>query len=266
MVLPRHGRALEHENTALWVVLLTLGERLLHDSAGRKPGSSVVGDVPVKLFADALTGREETGVLGPLGLFGIGRLGVVPVGVQTADDGAEGEPAVAEPLLEAGSFDSLGVVDGDTVVVGVEGLDKVLVDLVVQELHLGGVLWLVELLGEDLLSEVQEHKTRARQLGLAARERHVEAALVVVVAVTVGIVLTANVDNGVARLEDLGIPGSDEGRVTVGGERPQHVYGESLVGVEVAIVGADEGTVGLEAFGSGFGHLDDEAAEHKPID
>lgn len=92
---------------------------------------------------------------------------------------------------------------------------------------------------------------RAGQLRVLAGKRGGEAALVVVVAVALGVVLAADVDDGVARLEDLGVARAHQAAVAVRGQHSQHVHGEGLVGVEVAVVRADEhvGGVGLEALG-----------------
>ena len=96
----------------------------------------------------------------------------------------------------------------------------------------------------------------AAQLGCAAREDGVELALVVVVALRVVVVDAANIADDVAGLEHVGITGADEGAVTVLGEKAEQVDGQSLVGVEVAVVGANDGRVGhLDAFGVWLGHM-----------
>lgn len=107
-----------------------------------------------------------------------------------------------------------------------------------------------------------EDEARAGELRVAAGKGGREAALVVVVAVALGVVLAAYVDDRVARLEELGVARADELRVVVGWQHAQHVHGEGFVGVEVAVVGADFGA-GFEAFWCGFGHGCDEAAEHE---
>ena len=252
VVLPGDALAVKDEHTALGVELRAAVKGALDDGAGRQPGLGVVVEVALKLLADAGAGGDEALVLSSLGLDGVGGFGVVPVGVEAADEGAEGEAAVAEALLDAGGGDGGRVVDGDTVVVGVEGLDKVLVQLFVEEIDVSSLLLVLgqaQALGDDGAAKVHEDQAGAGELGGAAGEGGCEAALVVVVAVALGVVLAADVDNGVAGLEDLGVAGTDEGRVAVGRQHAQHVDGEGLVGVEVAVVGADEGRArSLDAF------------------
>lgn len=74
------------------------------------------------------------------------------------------------------------------------------------------------------------------------------------VIVTFGVVgvFAADVDDGVARCEYGGIAAADERRVVVGGEQAKEVDGEGLVGVEGAVVSANEGAVEFWAFGEGF--------------
>ena len=81
----------------------------------------------------------------------------------------------------------------------------------------------------------------AAQLGCAAGEDCIELALVVVVALCIVVVDAADVADNVAGLEDFGITGADEGAVGVLGEEAEEVDGEGLVGVEVAVVGANDG-------------------------
>ena len=81
------------------------------------------------------------------------------------------------------------------------------------------------------------------QLGRAAREDGIELALVVVVALCIVVVHAANVADNVAGLEDVGITGADERTVGVLREEAEEVDGEGLVGVKVAVVGANDGRV-----------------------
>jgi hypothetical protein len=79
---------------------------------------------------------------------------------------------------------------------------------------------------------------------------------VVVVALRIVVVDTANIADNVAGLEDFGITGADERAVAVLREEAEQVDGECLVGVEVAVVGANDGRVGhLDAFGVWLGHM-----------
>lgn len=56
----------------------------------------------------------------------------------------------------------------------------------------------------------------------------------VVISIFSGVVLAADVDDGVAGREDSGVACSDEGGGGVGGELAEEVDGESFIGVEVA--------------------------------
>lgn len=136
----------------------------------------------------------------------------------------------------------------------IDGLDEVFVNLVVQQINVRGSLVLsLKLLSNQLAAKVHVDEPRGRQLGVLARESGGEPPLVVVVAIPLSVVLATDVDDGVARLERLGVARAHEGAVAVRGEHAQHVHGEGLVGVEVAVVRADE-DVCLESLGSGFGH------------
>ncbi|KZL86489.1 hypothetical protein CI238_02633 [Colletotrichum incanum] len=260
MVLPGGALALKHQNAALGVVLRALLKGGLHDSAGRQPRLSIVVEIGIKLLANATARLNEALVFELLGLDGVRRNRVIPVGVQATDDGAESEGALAEALLKAGGGDGLGVIDGNAVVVGIQGLDEALVQLVVQQLNFCAVLGdgllrsLAELLGDDGLAKVHEDEAGTRQLGVLAREGGGEAALVMVVALLAVVVLTANIDNGVAGLEQLGIASADQLGVVVGGQLAQHVHSQGLIGVEVAIVGADGNGRHLESLCCVFGH------------
>lgn len=83
----------------------------------------------------------------------------------------------------------------------------------------------------------------------------------VVVAVLGRVILSAHVDNGVAGGEESRVTGADEGGWVVGGEHAEQVNGESLIGVEVTIVGTDQGT-GIHSHSLGFCHSE-EAAQHQ---
>ena len=83
----------------------------------------------------------------------------------------------------------------------------------------------------------------------------------VIVSVAGWLIFTSNVNYGVALGEEGGIARSDEGAGVVGGEKAEEVDCKGFIGVEVAIVRADQGTfgraIGLEALGCLFCcHLD----------
>lgn len=134
VLLPGHALALDDEDAAVGVVLGALVKGLLDNGAGGQPGGGHEVEGALKLLADAAAGGEEELVLGLLGGVGVGGLGVVPGGVEAADHGAEGEAAGAEALLDARGLEGVAVVARDAVIVGVNGLDEVFVNLVVQQL------------------------------------------------------------------------------------------------------------------------------------
>ncbi|KAI6752840.1 hypothetical protein HG530_013592 [Fusarium avenaceum] len=173
VVLPGNRLALENKKSALLVVLRALIEGLLNNSAGRQPRSSIAFEIAVKFLANTVACLVELGILSSLGFGGIRGSRVVPVGVQTSNHGAKTKSTLAEALLKTSGGDGSRVEDRDTIVVGIEGLDEVLVQLL-------------------------EDKTGAGELCRAARESSGEATLVVVEAALLGIVLAADIDNGVA--------------------------------------------------------------------
>ncbi|KAH0389227.1 metal-dependent protein hydrolase, partial [Aureobasidium melanogenum] len=171
---------------------------------------------------DAAFGADTLGAEGVLGYSDGSGVRVV----ETVDDGSDAEAAVGELLLNASLAESSGVVGGDTVVVGIKGLDKVITG--------AGA--------DDILAVVHVDQTGGRELGGVVGEGGGELALVVVVALGLIIVDATNVDDGVAGSELFGIAGTDEGAVRVCWKQAQQVDGQSLVGVEVAAVGSDERT------------------------
>jgi hypothetical protein len=249
------GAVRDDDDAALGVVLRAVGEGLLDDFAGGEPGVGLVEELGDELLADEVAGFEEAGVFFVLGLLrgrggsigadaGFG--GVAGSGggvVEAVDDAGHAEALVGEALLDASVAESGGVVDGDAVVVGVESLDEVGVELVVEEVVVG--------LGSgqagdgfnDLLAVVHPDEAGAAQLGRAAGEDGVELALVVVVALCIVVVDAADVADDVAGLEGVGVTGADERAVGVLGEETEEVDGQGLVGVEVAVVGANDGRV-----------------------
>jgi hypothetical protein len=75
---------------------------------------------------------------------------------------------------------------------------------------------------------VHPDEAGAAQLGCAAREDGVELALVVVVALRIVVVDTANIADNVAGLEDISITSADEGAVAVLGEETEQVDGSDI--------------------------------------
>jgi hypothetical protein len=101
---------------------------------------------------------------------------------------------------------------------------------------------------------VHPDQTSAAQFGCAAREDGIELALVVVVTLCVMVVDAANIADDVAGLEDVGITGADKSAVGVLREEAEEVDGQSLVGVEMAIVSTNDRGVGhLDTFGVWLG-------------
>ena len=100
-------------------------------------------------------------------------------------------------------------------------------------------------------------ETSAAELGLVVGEGGGEGALVVVVTVAGRLVLATNIDDDVAGLKKRRVAGANQaGAGVLGDMLAKHVDGQSLVGVEVAVVGADgEGTaIGFDALRCVFDH------------
>ena len=265
------GAVGDDDDAALGVVLGAVGEGLLDDFAGGQPGVGLVEELGDELLANEVAGLEETGVFFILRLLlglrgGVGADagfgGVAGSGggvVEAVDDAGHAEALVGEALLDASAAEGSRVVDGDAVVVGVEGLDEVGIELVVEEIVVGlGGRQTGDSL-DNLLAVVHPDKAGAAQLGCAAREDGVELALVVVVALCIVVVDAADVADDVAGLEDFSITGANEGAVGVLREEAEEVDGKSLVGVEVAVVSANDGRVcsvgHLDALGLWLGHV-----------
>jgi len=104
------------------------------------------------------------------------------------------------------------------------------------------------MLGNDCLPKVEINKPGRRKLGSPVWEGSVEGTLMMIIAVRGWLIFTANVDNGVAGLQEIRIPRSDECGGVVGGQQAEHVDGESFVSVEMAIVGADGERRHLDSF------------------
>ncbi len=95
------------------------------------------------------------------------------------------------------------------------------------------------MLRNDCLPKVEINKPGRRELGSPVWEGSVEGTLMMIIAVRGWLILTPNVDNGVAGLQEIRIPRSDECGGVVGGQQAEHIDGESFVSMEMAIVGAD---------------------------
>lgn len=259
MIFPRRGFA-EQEYPAAG---LDLGAGFVgreHGGARGQPGGVVAVQFAQEGSAHQVAGGEEAGVFLVLGpprgggavggcrLEGVGgRGGDGEVVVEVADEGGEGDAGVVEAFREGGGV--VGGVDGDAVVVGVDGLDELVVELAPEDVRVSMVRAEAGALGDDGFAEVKVHEAGGGELGVAPEEGGVEGALVVVVAVLGRVVLTADVDDGVACGEEGGVAGAEEGAGGVGGEEAEEVDGQGFVGVEVAVVGADKGRGGFDAFG-----------------
>jgi hypothetical protein len=257
----------DNHNATLVVVLETVAKGFLDDSASRQPRVELVHKLRDELVTAELRGLEETLVF--LGLYFGGRLcstssgqrdgdaalgadalgaeGVLSDGdgsrvrvVEAVDNRGNAEATVIELLVNASLAESIRVVGGNTVVVGIESLDKVIVQLLVEQLGVGRVLGETGAGADDVLGVVHVDETGRRELGGVTREGSGELALVVIVALGRVIVNTTDIDDGVAGSELFGVTGTDQSAVGVGGQQAQQVDGEGLVGVEVAAVGSDK--------------------------
>jgi hypothetical protein len=261
------GAVGHNHDTTLVVVLEAVAKGLLDDSAGGQPRVELVHELGDELVAAELRGLEETlvflglcfgGVLcdtvggqrngdAALGADALGAERVLGDGdgrgvrvVEAVDDRGNAEATVGELLVDASLAESIGVVGRDTVVVGIESLDEIIVQLLVEQLSVGRVLGETGAGADDVLGVVHVDETGRRELGGVVGESGGELALVVIVALGLIIVDTADIDDGVAGSELFGVAGADESAVGVGGQQAQQVDGEGLVGVEVAAVRSDK--------------------------
>ena len=140
MILPRGRLTLQNQDSAFRIVLLARLVGGLDDVSSREPSLGVVVESAVELLADTVAGLLEPGIFLRLGGHGVLGNGVVPVAVEAANHSTEGEATVGEALLDAGSLESIGIVDADAVVVGVKGLDEAVVQLVPDQANLVTVL------------------------------------------------------------------------------------------------------------------------------
>jgi hypothetical protein len=240
MVRPWHALR-EDQDAPLGVVLEASLVGELDVVAGREPGSGAVGKLDEELVADKGGGLFEAGVFLLLQL--LLALGVVVSlggGVVVAIDHAgDAEPAVLELLGETGGLDGLGVEHVHAVVVGVKRLDEVGVDFLVEDVQVGAARE-PRHGGDDVLAKVHVDQAGGGELGRVAGERRGELALVVVEVPCVFIVRSAHVDDGVARLQHVGVARADEGGVGIRRQETEHGDGEGLIGVEVAAGGTGQ--------------------------
>ena len=217
VVGPRHAFG-QDQNASLGVVLETGVVGLLDLVTSGEPRPGAVEEFPAELLAyEARCVGEAEVLISLLGLWGLGlvcswRLVAIVVAVHYAGNA---EAAVLELLLQSCLLQVFGREDVDAVVVGVKGLDKVCVDLLVQEVTVGA--FQTSHSGDDVFSVVHVDETSGGELCGVAGEDDLEAALVVIIALLVVLVLAAYVDDGVAFGEDGGVAGADELGVAVGG-------------------------------------------------
>jgi len=235
----------DNHDTALVVVLEAVAKGLLDDSAGRQPRVELVHELRDELVTTELRCLEETliflglcfggrlcGALGGQrdgdaafsadtlcaeGVLGYGDGGGVRV-VEAVDNGGNAEATVGELLVNASLAEGIGVVGGHTVVVGIEGLDEVVVKLLVEQLGIGRILGETGASADDVLGVVHVDETGRREFGGVVGEGGGELALVVIVALGGVIVDTTDIDDGVAGSELFGVASADEGAVGVGGQ------------------------------------------------
>lgn len=89
------------------------------------------------------------------------------------------------------------------------------------------------MLGDDGAAEVHVHQPRGREPGGVVGEGGREGALVVVKAVSGGVVLAADIDDGVAFGQTGWVARAHERRRGIRREQTEEVDGESLVGMEM---------------------------------
>ncbi|RDA89565.1 hypothetical protein CP533_5763 [Ophiocordyceps camponoti-saundersi (nom. inval.)] len=230
-----------------------VGVGALDDGTGGEPCTEAIVQLALKLLADTGAGGHEAIILNLLRGFGVvggredGR--VVPRSVEAHHDGGETEARSAEARDDGSGLEGGRIVDVDAVVMRVQGLDEVGVELTMNKTN---IILLVTSSSDDTIidsniildlaahptrnnrpAEMQKDQTGTRELRLPSGKDLVERALMVIEAQISDVVLAADVDDGVARLETGRIASADQRRVAVLREHAQHVDGQRLVGVEV---------------------------------
>lgn len=142
-----------------------------------------------------------------------------------------------------------GRIDGYAVVVCVDGFDEFVVEFSPEDVDVFAFRVQAGALGDDGFTEMEVYKPGGGEFGGFVGECGVEGALVVVVSVLGWVVFAADVYDGVAVRKERWVAGPEKGAEIVGGEEAEEVDCQSFVGVEVTIVGADEGRGGLDTFG-----------------
>lgn len=217
VLLPGHAALRQHDDPPGRVHLRARVVRGAHGGTCGQPGEAGVVQLAEEDVPDEGAGAREEAVL-VLRLAGRGRR---VRRVHVPDQRAQLDAAVLEALLQPGRGDGRGVVDGDAVVVGVDGLDEVRVELLVQQADVLMVRRERHVLRNDLPPEVHVDQARGGEPGAVLGEGGVEAALVVVEAVSGGVILPAHVDDCVACFQESGISGADKGRGGVGREKAE---------------------------------------------
>lgn len=195
----------------------------MHERARGQPRAVVVGQFAHEGVAHQRRRGEESRILRRLRL--LGRLErvvvVVVVGVEVGDETAEAGAPVREAFLQV--LGRGGIVDGDAVVVGVEGFDEVFVELRPQDGDVGAAFGEARVEAYDWFAEVEVDESCGGEFGGARGEGGGEGALVVIVAMGGGGVFAADVDDGVAGGEEGGVAGTEEARGGVGWEEAEKV-------------------------------------------
>lgn len=227
-VLLPGNKAVEQEDAAALVEGVSGGKGVDDVLLGLEEGVAHVGEVVEEGVADELGRLLELSVEVVVG--GVG----LPARVEVGDHAGEGEVAVLEPR---GQRVLLGV-HVDAVVVGVDGLDEVCVDLVVEvvDLRCVGGNRLVERdhRRNHLAAKVLVHQPGRGELrAVLVVERRRKLSLVVV-EVLGAVVLAADVHDDIGRVPVGWVSRPNELGVSVLGEQAEHVNRERLVRVEGA--------------------------------
>lgn len=117
-------------------------------------------------------------------------------------------------------------------------------------------------LGDDGFAEMEVYEPGRGKFGGFVGKCSVEGALVVVVSVLGRVVFAADVYDGVAVGKEGWVTGSEKGTGVISGEEAEEVDCQSFVGVEVTIVGANEGRGGFDTFGCWRGGHFKKCAKH----
>lgn len=135
------------------------------------------------------------------------------------------ETLVVQSLEDLGGTESSWVVDGNTIVVGVESLDKVFIQLLVEEFGLGRLDIQASDNRHNTLAVVHPDETSGGELGVLSRESGGEFTLVVIIAEGGVVVNTTDIHDNGAGCEGFRVASADQRGGGVLGEETEEEDG-----------------------------------------